>query len=227
MESAVSEVPPLTIFLAEDHVAIRELLYRHLSSLPGYRVVGQTADGREVAAACARLKPQLLVLDLGLYGLDGIQVAKAVGQVASATKILIFSSHHDPATVRRALEAGVTGIVEKTAPMNALIKAIDEVGRGQAFFSEAVTQSLHRSFAPPPTDRIVGDLTPRELEVLQAVAEGLSNKEVSTKLGISVKTAENHRHNLMSKLKARNSADLTREAYRLGLIRSNDGPPAS
>lgn len=214
----------LTIYLAEDHVAIRELLVAHLRMTPGYTVVGQTDDGRKVLDDCLRLKPRLLILDLGLPGLNGVEVARGVAKALSQTQILIFTSHYDAATVRQVLEAGARGMVEKSAPFDQLVKAIESVAAGKAFFGGAVTEALQRSFSEPVATRTVDNLTTREREVLQLVAEGLSNKEISARLGISVKTAENHRHNLMRKLDAHNGSDLTREAYRLGLLRADKSP---
>jgi DNA-binding NarL/FixJ family response regulator len=211
---------PVTVYLAEDHIAVREMLARCFQALPGYQVIGQSNDGRVVVDDCLRLMPRLLILDLGLPGLHGTEVARRVSKANPETQILIFSSQCDPATVRQVLEAGARGMVEKSAPFDTLLTAIKTVGEGKASFSEAVTQSLQQSFLTPVTTGGPDLLTAREREVLQLVGEGSSNKEISTRLGISVKTAENHRHNVMRKLQARNASDLTREAFRLGLIRS-------
>lgn len=215
---------PLTLYLAEDHTAIRELLVSHLSMLKNYKVLGQGADGHQVLEDCRRLRPQVLLLDLGLPGLNGIDVARAVARELPQTAVLIFTSHHDSATVRNVMEAGVRGMVEKSAPMETLIKAIDTVGTGRAFFGDAVAQALHRSFVEPVATRSEDQLTPRERQVLQLVAEGRSNKEICAALGISIRTAENHRHNIMRKLDAHNGADLTRAAYRFGLLRQEGDP---
>jgi DNA-binding NarL/FixJ family response regulator len=216
---SLSKPGPISIYVAEDHVAIRELLVSHLGMLPGYRVVGQTHDGHQVVKDCLLLQPRLLILDLGLPALNGVEVARTLTKSVPNMQILIFTSHHDAATVRQVLEAGARGMVEKSAPFDRLLKAIEAVAAGRAYFGEAVTEALQRSFMDPPVTRSNDQLTTREREVLQLVAEGLSNKEVSTRLGISVKTAENHRHNLMRKLGAHNGSDLTREAYRLGFLR--------
>ena len=219
-----SSAAPTTVYLAEDHVAIRELLVRHLAMLPGYRVVGETSDGTHVAEACRRLKPNVLVLDLGLPGLGGVEVAQIVTRESPRTKILVFTAHHSPAAVRQALEAGALGMVEKSAPFETLLQALEAVAVGRAFFGEAITQQMQRAFqTPAPGDSAEG-LTPREREVLKLVAGGRSNKEVAEQLGISVKTAENHRHNLMTKLDAHNAADLTRAAFQFGVLVANSAP---
>ncbi len=216
----------LTIYIAEDHTAIRELLVNHLSMLPGYKVVGQTADGSRVVAECRQLNPQLLILDLALPGLGGIEVARAMAKELPEVATLVFTSNHNAAIVRQVMEVGVQGMVEKSAPFDTLMKAIDTVGAGRMFFGDAVTQALHESFLNPPAAAATDSLTDREREVLQLVAEGRSNKEVCSQLGISLRTAENHRHNIMRKLDAHNGADLTRAAFRLGLVRSEGAPPA-
>ncbi len=216
---------PVTVYLAEDHVAIRELLRNHLGMLPEYKVVGEAADGAVAVQECLRLKPQLLVLDLGLPGTSGLEILQQLRQAGSTARILIFSSHQDQAIVREALEAGALGMVEKSAPFNTLLKAIETVAAGRSFLGEAITQAVQRSLQRHALPEGAGALTPREREVLQQVAEGRSNKEVATRLGISLKTAENHRHRLMTKLKARNAADLTRIAFELGMIVPGERPP--
>lgn len=209
----------LRIFLAEDHLAIREMLAAFLASSALIDVVGQAADGREVIDACLKLQPELLVLDVDLPGLSGISIARRMTAELPDMPILMFTSHYDRVTVQDALEAGARGIIEKTAPAAQLLTAIESVASGKAYFGEKVTQMVQQSFMDPVATRTADGLTTREREVLQLVAEGLSNKEISSRLNNSVKTVENHRHNLMRKLNAHNSADLTREAFRLGVLK--------
>jgi DNA-binding NarL/FixJ family response regulator len=215
-------MPNINVYLAEDHVAVRELLAAYLAVLPGYRVVGQAADGRVAAEAVEALKPNVLILDLGLPGMDGIRLMKEVAQTSPATQMLVFTSHSDAGTVRQAFEAGARGMVEKSSPLSKLREALETVAISKPFFSDTVGRQLQLSMGHPP--RSPDGLTSREREILQLVAEGLSNKEVSQRLGISLKTAENHRHNLMAKLRARNASDLTREAFRMGLMRMEMAP---
>jgi len=212
----------INVYLAEDHVAVRELLAAYLQVLPGYTVVGQSGDGRVAAEAIEALKPQVLIADLGLPGLDGIRLMREVAKTSPATQMLVFTSHSDAATVRQAFEAGARGMVEKSSPLSKLREALETVALGKPFFSDTVGRQLQLSMGQPA--RSPDGLTLREREILQLVAEGLSNKEVSQRLGISLKTAENHRHNLMAKLGARNASDLTREAFRLGLMRMEVAP---
>lgn len=216
---------PLPVYIAEDHTALRNLLASHLAIQGKYQVVGQTGDGRQVLDDCRRCQPKLLILDLGLPGLGGIDIARAVRSELPHTYILIFTSHDDPVSVRQAMEAGAKGMVEKSASIEVLSRAIDTVSAGRAFFGEAVSQALQRTFVDPIVTRSDDTLTAREREVLQLVAEGFSSKQICARLDITVRTAENHRHNIMRKLDAHNAADLTRAAYRLGLLRG-DGDPS-
>lgn len=216
---------PIAIYLAEDHTAIRGLLRTHLQMLPDYRVVGETADGTVAVRECLRLQPGLLVLDLGLPGTSGLEVISQLRQAGASTRILVFSSHHEPAIVRKVLEAGATGMVEKSAPFETLLEAIAAVAAGRSFFGATITQAVQQSLQQHAQPKGAATLTAREREVLQQVASGRSNKEVAAHLGISIKTAENHRHRLMTKLDARNAADLTRVAFELGLIVPATRPP--
>lgn len=192
----------------------------HFKTMPHLRVVGEASDGRQVVDACVQLKPDLVLLDIDLPGLNGIAVARALTTAVPTTHVLIFTSHYDAATMRQVLEAGAKGIVEKSGSLDSLLKAIETVGNGGAYFTERVTEAVHQFFLNPATARTQSALTAREMEILQLVAEGNSTKEIAARLGISAKTAGNHRYALMRKLDAHNLADLTREAFRLGVVRT-------
>lgn len=211
---------PVTLYIAEDHVGIRELLVRFLGSIPKYKVVGQMTDGRLVLGDCRRLKPNVLILDLDLPGLDGIEIARLVNEQCADTKMLVFSGMTDANSVRQALEAGVHGIIEKTASIDVLEKAINAVAAGEHFYGEVIARTMHNLVVDSGSVQTTSGLSPREQQVLRLIAEGNSNRDVSKQLGISLKTAENHRHKIMKKLDAHNGADLTREAFRLGLVRT-------
>ena len=214
----------IRLFIAEDHVAIREVLAAYLASVTTIQIVGQATDGLVAVKSCLELKPDVVLLDIDMPGLNGVSVARKLTAEIPDTQILIFTSHYDGATVRQAIEAGARGIIEKTGPIEALMKAIEAVAEGRAYFGSKITQVLQRSMLEPSTSNISDQLTSREREILQLVAEGYSNKELCTRLGISLRTVENHRHNLMRKIGAHNSADLTREAFRMGLIRNMTDP---
>ena len=220
MAANTSRGVPLTIYLAEDQVAIRETLIAYLTTNPQIKVVGQAGEGHQTIEECMRIQPKLLLLDVDLPGLNGISVCRALTSAAIGVRILIFTSHCDAETVRQVLEAGALGVMEKTGRLETLMRAIASVGAGRAFFGERVTQIVQQSLCNSRSVQNDDNLTLREREVLQLIAEGASNKEIAPRLGISTKTVENHRSRLMVKLGAHNSADLTREAFRLGVVRT-------
>lgn len=214
----------ITLFVAEDHVVISDLLCSYLSGLPEYKVIGRAADGRTALEECLKLKPQILILDIDLPHLNGIQIAQKIKAEEPGINVLMFSSHYNSATLRQCMEAGAKGIIEKPAPLTTFVQGLEAIAQGRSFFGPAIVELMQRAFTDPIATQTPDTLTSREREVLQLIAEGRSNKEVASQLGITLKTAENHRAHIMRKLNARNGADLTREAYRLGIIRSQQTP---
>jgi DNA-binding NarL/FixJ family response regulator len=219
---SAASVRRTSVYLAEDHVALRQMFRAHLEMQGAFRVVGESADGVTTVQECLALRPDLLVLDLRLNGADGLEVLRQLKAAGSATRVLVFSSHQEPMIVRQVVEAGAAGMIEKTAPAETLLRGVVAVAAGKPFFGEAVSAALQQSLQHHAAPVGATTLTAREREVLQLVAAGLANKEVGHRLGISVKTAENHRHRLMVKLGARNAADLTRVAFELGLVITED-----
>jgi len=217
---AARDLKRVRVYIAEDHLALRELLATHLAESACYEVVGQTDRGWEVTLACQQLRPQVLILDLALPDEDGLDVITAVKTKAPGTQILIFSALTDPTTVRRALELGAGGFVEKTAGLETLDRAIAAVSLGQTFFGDHILQTMPAVLRGEAA-RVGSKLSPRECEVLALVANGHSSREIAHGLGLSIRTVENHRSNIMRALGARNTADLTREAMRLGLVSIN------
>jgi DNA-binding NarL/FixJ family response regulator len=205
-----------TIYLAEDHVAIRELLCMHPRLAELFVVVGQTGRGSTAICECLKLQPDLLLLDLNLAELSGFEVLKSLSESECATKILVFSCSSDAATIGRVVDLGARGFVEKTAPFDTLERAMSAVASGDFFFTAAASRFLQQEQGQSGLDS--SKLTSRETETLKLVANGFSNKEMAAALSLSVKTIESHRHSLMRKLGARNAADLAREAYRRGFL---------
>lgn len=212
-ENKPSWFKPSTVLIAEDHTAIRDLLVRHLSASSQYQVIGQVEDGTHVISECERLQPRVLILDVDLPGLDGVVVARALQTRAPETHILVFSGFADHVTVRETMRAGVRGFVEKTAGIEIFDKALAAVSVGHTFFGDRILE-----LAKTKPDEDGEKLSGRQMEVLQMVSQGLTTREISDRLRISLRTAEHHRHRLMSRLGAHNAADLTREAYRLGIL---------
>jgi DNA-binding NarL/FixJ family response regulator len=217
-------VKPVTVVIAEDHEAIRILLVRQLESRGAYRVLRHVTHGAQVAAICAELKPQLLILDVELPDRSGLDVAREVAVASPDTHILIFTGFMQPSVICEALQAGVRGILEKTAGLDALEAAVSTVSLGREYYGEAVLPILPQALKML-RDAPAGGLTEREREVLGLIAEGLSSRQIAERFGISERTVGNHRANMMSKLGAHNAADLTREALRLGLVNVNRRTP--
>jgi two-component system, NarL family, response regulator NreC len=210
------------ILLADDHKLMRSGLKALIEQQPELMVVGEADDGRQAVALAASLKPDLLVMDIGMPNLNGIEAAHQITQANPATAIVILSMHSDESYVLRALKAGAKGYLLKDSAESDLIRAVHAVAGGKSFFSPAVSKvllddyvrKLQRSGAEDAYDL----LTPREREILQLIAEGNSNKDVANLLNLSVYTVETHRSNIMEKLNLRGIPELILYAVRKGII---------
>ena len=206
------------IVLADDHRMFREALRRLIESRPDLRVVAEASDGREAVDAVREHEPDVALIDLWMPELSGVEATRRIAAEDGGTRVIILTMHEDSAHARDALQAGAAGYVVKSEASEQLIEAIDAVRLGDSYVSPALSQQ------PPVPPRAAGTgsalecLSRREREVLQLVAEGLSAKEIAERLGLSVKTAEAHRGNLMAKLGIRRSSILVRFAIREGLI---------
>jgi two-component system, NarL family, response regulator NreC len=210
-----------TIVLAEDHQILREGLRVLLSAETDLRVIGEAAEGLGVADLVERLRPDLLVVDLMMPGLGGLDVIAQVRQRAPQTRAIVLSMHADESYVLAALRNGAAGYVLKNAGMDDLLRAIRAVVAGQVYLSAPLTERAMLAYVERARDS-GGDsydaLTPREREVLHLVAEGYTSAEIAEKLSISPRTAEIHRTNLMRKLDLHSQTDLVRYALRRGII---------
>ncbi len=207
---------PLRLLLAEDYRLIAEGLEAFLCG-QGYAVVGAAADGRQAVELAESLRPDVAILDVSLPLLNGIDAAATIHQRCPDTRTILLTVHSEEPYVLAALRAGVGGYVLKKQAGADLIRAIDEVTRGAVYLSPGVSGALVEAFRKRrelPDD----PLTAREREVLQLVAEGRTTKEVASILGVSVKTADSHRTNLMQKLGIHETAGLVRYAIRRGLV---------
>jgi DNA-binding NarL/FixJ family response regulator len=210
---------PTTLYIVEDHLVIRDLLVLQFKEVKTYRVIGSAADGQTACADVPKLNPQVVILDLELPDMTGIEVAYRLMETAKQTRVLIFTGATQTILLQAAIDAKVSGIVRKAGPLTRLLTAIDTVAAGKNFYDETLVGGIQNVTAAPAGHASLQDLTAREYEIFRLVANGRSNKEIASDLGISVKTAENHRKNLMQKLGTKNTADLTREAFRLGILR--------
>ncbi len=210
-----------SIVLADDHRIVLEGLRSLLNAETDFDVVGETADGLKTLELVNELKPDILVLDLMMPGINGLEVARQLSKQTPKTKIIVLSMYDDEGFVLEALSNGVSGYVLKDEGSNALIQAIREVNHGHRYLSPTLSDraiEVYEQMTRAQTTDKYETLTTREREVFHLTAEGLTNHEIAERLGISVRTAETHRSNLMHKLDIHNQADLTRYAIRRGVI---------
>jgi len=208
-----------SVVIIEDQTAIRDMLEMVLKSEPTYSIVGSTGDGHAAWDLCLETRPDLVILDIMLPGMNGVEILRRLQKQLPDTRCLIFSGYQNLHLVKETVRAGANGFVEKTAPLTELKKGIDTVLEGGTYFGPVVAAMLRDVLVNPEGARSTADiLTPREREVLQLIAESYSTKQVAAKLGVSVKTADNHRTNLMRKLDLHDVASLTRYALQIGLV---------
>lgn len=208
------------VVLIEDETVFRQLLTLALGRNPKLNVIGDYLDGREGLEACLREKPDLLVVDLFLPSIHGLDIAREVRDKLPETRILVLTSHANEKLPAQLVELGVHGFVAKTEPLKAVLEAVDKVVAGGMFFTSSTPAKAPLSPLPPgPVTPLKHPLTPRELEVAVGVASGLSSKEIASKLNLSVRTVEKHRANIMDKVGVREVASLVRWCVQQGLIK--------
>jgi len=210
------------ILLADDHAVMRTGLRLVLERQPDFEVVGEASDGREAVALTEQHRPEVVVMDVSMPNLNGIEAARQISAALPQSGIVMLSMHSDEAYVLRALKAGARGYLLKESAESDLIAAIRAVHAGKAFFSPAVSRMLVEDYVRQLQDREIEDsyelLTTREREILQLVAEGKSNKEIAAMLNLSLYTIETHRGNLMEKLNLHSVPELILYAVRKGVI---------
>jgi DNA-binding NarL/FixJ family response regulator len=210
------------VLLADDHGIVRRGLRSLLETERGLEVVGEAADGLEAIRLTGELKPDVLILDIGLPRLNGIDVAARVQKLDPAPWVIVLTMHTDESYILRALAAGARAYLLKDATDEDLLPAIHAAARGRPYFSPAVTSVLVEDYLRQLQSRGLSDsyhlLTDREREVLQLLAEGRTNKDVAALLEVGVSTIETHRANLMQKLNLHNTAEIVLYAVRKGII---------
>jgi DNA-binding NarL/FixJ family response regulator len=204
------------ILLADDHAIVRNGI-KHILIQAGFTVVGETSNGRDAVQMAKELNPDVAILDFAMPLLNGIDAVRQIREFCPRTKTLLLTMYKDEPYVLRALRAGVNGYILKTQPPADLIESIRSVAQGGLYLSPMISESVVKA-ALARNEREWDPLTPREREVLQLIAEGKSNKVISRELGMSVKTVDSHRRNLMVKLDIHETAGLVRYAIRNGLI---------
>ena len=188
-------------------------------------VIGEAGNGRQAVVQAKRNPPDLIVMDVAMPMLNGVQATRQIRATVPSAKILALSSYSDEDCVRQMMQAGVNGYLIKQTAANDLLRAIREIQRGGMFFSPAIAKFLRQqsqdALSRGTSARRAGGLTTRESEVLQLIAEGYSNKQIAAELGISIKTVEKHRQQVMNKLNIHEIAGLTRYAIAKGLVERN------
>jgi two-component system, NarL family, response regulator NreC len=206
----------IKILLADDHTIVRQGLKLILSSQPDLEVVGEASNGREVVELAQKLKPDIVLLDVAMPELNGIDATRRMMEANSRLRILVLSMHKEAVYVREILKAGARGYLLKDVIDSELLNAVRSVARGDGYISPAVSGALLSDYRQNVTDP-VDLLTNREREVLQLIAEGKTNKEVATKLNLSVYTVDSHRGKIMEKLNLHSTGELVRFAIKHGL----------
>ena len=215
----------IKILLADDHTVVRQGLRGLLAAETDMEVVGEAESGRQAVQLARRLLPDVLVMDIAMPLLNGLQATRQITQEVPSIRIIILSSYDDDHFVQQLTDAGAIGYLLKDTASTELIKAIREAKQGNAYFSPSVSKRLlecyRRAFLNgQPARRNTETLTSRESEVLQLIAEGNSNKQIAAELFISIKTVEKHRQQVMDKLNIHDIAGLTRYAISMGVIES-------
>ena len=209
------------ILIADDHAVVRRGLRTLLKSKRGWQVCAESANGREAVAKAKLLQPDVVILDIGMPILNGIEATRQIRKASSETEILILSAHGSENLVREAVEAGARGYLVKEDADDSLLAAVDALLHHRPYFTPQIADWISRGKGHARSNFSWSKLTPREREIIQLLAEGKSNKEVATILGISAKTVETHRANIMVKLNLHTITDLVHYAIRNEIVRSN------
>ncbi len=216
----------ITVLMADDHTVVRQGLCTLLKSDGHFLIIGEARNGREAVALARTLRPNVILMDIAMPGLNGMEATRQILETNPAARILILSAYSDDVYVERIQQAGAAGFLEKQTSAEILTQAIREVAAGRTYFSPVIMRRLRETSnrqrgrdGIPKTGH--NPLTSREYEVLQLLAEGSPNKQIAVTLGINIKTVEKHRQHLRDKLNIHDTAGLTRYAIKAGVIESS------
>jgi len=210
----------LKLLLADDHEIVRKGLRAVLEAQKDCEVVGEAADGRQAIALVKKLNPDIVILDISMPLLNGLEATRQILKIRPQTKVLILTMHELDPLIRDVLDAGARGYILKTDAGHDLIAAVESLRRNKTFFTSRVSQMILDGLLKRPSDSGNGGirLTPRQREIVQLLAEGKSTKEVAVALDLSVKTAETHRANIMRKIGCHSVSEVVRYAIRNKII---------
>lgn len=229
---AAAPAARISVLLVDDHAVVREGIRSLLELEPGIAVIGEARDGRQAVAMAKSLDPDIVLMDIGMPNLNGIEAVRQMKTSSPRSRVLILSAHADDQYIEEVTSLGAVGYILKQSSLSELSRAIRETGKGGTYLAPAVRGRL---LVPAPgsgpdaarAPRRVPRLSSREAEVLQLIAEGKANKQTALALGISIKTVEKHRQRLMSKLDIHDVAGLVRYAVTAGIVECREGSPAS
>ena len=212
----------ISLLLVDDHVLVRQGLRYVLEADPDLNIIGEAGDGRSGAEMAERLHPDVVLMDLTLPDMDGIEATRLIAARQDGANVLVLTMHSDDVSVRQSLKAGARGYLLKDADDNDLLNAVKAVARGKSFFSPLVSKVLLSAYRGDAAGQHVEDnlnlLTDRECEVLRLIAQGKRNKEIAAELTVSVNTVETHRKHIMEKLDLHNTAEIVRFAVRKNVV---------
>jgi DNA-binding NarL/FixJ family response regulator len=216
----------ITVLLVDDHTIVRQGLKALLNSEQNITILGEAQTGREAVELAAQHRPMVVIMDLAMPRLNGAEATRQILKATPSTKVIVLSTYGDDEHVQQALAAGAAAYLLKQTAAEDVIDAIREVAKGNAYFSPPIAKRLREQTAAAPADEAASkapnvELTQREAEVLQLIAEGYANKQIAAELNLSVKTVEKHRQQVMQKLNIHNIAGLVRHAAAKGIIESN------
>jgi two-component system, NarL family, response regulator NreC len=205
------------ILLADDHAVVRQGFKMILAAQPDMEIVGEAGNGREAVDLAGQLQPDVIVMDVAMPELNGIEATRRIADLSPRSRVLALSMHKDSVYVREILRAGARGYLLKDSISSDLLAAVRAIARGEGYLSPGVSDAVLNDYRRHVTDPI-DLLTSREREVLQMIAEGKTNKEIATVLNLSVYTVDAHRGRIMEKLNMHSATDLVRFAVRAGLV---------
>jgi DNA-binding NarL/FixJ family response regulator len=216
----------IKVLLADDHVVVRQGLRALLVAEDDIDIVGEADNGRQAVQLVKKLTPDVAVVDVAMPLLNGLEATRQIKESVPGTKVLVLSSYSDDEYVQQLTQAGAVGYLGKQTAANELLKAVREVDKGHTYYSPAIAKRMREhsqaAFADgQSTGRSARNLTSREAEVLQLIAEGQANKQIASELSISIKTVEKHRQQVMNKLGIHDVAGLTRYALARGIVESS------